>query len=160
MHVSRYRSVVYLQLFLIFVDLFINSFGLLFAEQNVVSLVIFVIQDVCLVFALIVLFLVFFNTYIFQAGLVYLLVRKFRTTIIITVLYLALSVGLHVWTVTKKWNSSSKYIWEDGFQALFVMQRVGSVLYYCLYKRAILKLGDPKYYRDSVWIRTEFARVH
>eukprot|EP00112_Aurelia_sp_Birch-Aquarium-sp1_P010244 Seg2197.1 transcript_id=Seg2197.1/GoldUCD/mRNA.D3Y31 product="Transmembrane protein 138" protein_id=Seg2197.1/GoldUCD/D3Y31 len=160
MHVSRYRSVVYLQLFLVFVDLFINSFGLLFQGQNVVLLVIFVIQDVCLVFALIVLFLVFFNTYIFQAGLVYLLVRKFRTTIIITVLYLSLSVGLHVWTVTKKWNSKSKYIWEDGFQALFVFQRVGSVLYYFLYKRTVLKLGDPRYYRDSDWIRTEFLRVH
>ena len=60
----------------------------------------------CLVFALIVLFLVFFNTYIFQAGLVYLLVRKFRTTIIITVLYLALSVGLHVWTVVSTSFSS------------------------------------------------------
>ena len=35
----------------------------------------------------------------FQAGLVYLLVRKFKTTIIVTIFYLALSVGLHVWTV-------------------------------------------------------------
>ena len=60
----------------------------------------------CLVFALIVLFLVFFNTYIFQAGLVYLLVRKFRTTIIVTVFYLALSVGLHVWTVVSTGISS------------------------------------------------------
>ncbi|XP_065072379.1 transmembrane protein 138-like [Rhopilema esculentum] len=160
MHVSRYRTVVYLQLFLIFIDLFINSFGLLFQNRNVVLLVIFVIQDVSLVFALIVLFLVFFNTYVFQAGLVYLLVRKFKTTIIVTIFYLALSVGLHVWTVTKKWNTENKYIWEDAFQALFVVQRVGSVLYYCLYKRTIIKLGDPRYYRDSVWIRTEFARVH
>ena len=59
----------------------------------------FSIQDVCILFALIVVFLVFFNTYIFQAGLVFLLIRKFKTTIIITVLYLLLSLGLHVWTM-------------------------------------------------------------
>ena len=57
------------------------------------------IQDVCIIFAIIIVFLVFFNTYIFQAGLVSLLIRKFKTTIIISVLYLALSVGLHVWTM-------------------------------------------------------------
>ena len=57
------------------------------------------IQDLCIVFAIIVVFLVFFNTYIFQAGLVSLLIRKFKTTIIISILYLALSVGLHVWTM-------------------------------------------------------------
>lgn len=57
------------------------------------------IQDVCIIFAIIVVFLVFFNTYIFQAGLVSLLIRKFKTTIIISITYLALSVGLHVWTM-------------------------------------------------------------
>ena len=57
------------------------------------------IQDLCIIFAIIVVFLVFFNTYIFQAGLVSLLIRKFKTTIIISILYLALSVGLHVWTM-------------------------------------------------------------
>lgn len=63
------------------------------------------IQDLCIIFAIIVVFLVFFNTYIFQAGLVSLLIRKFKTTIIISILYLALSVGLHVWTmVSAPWS--------------------------------------------------------
>ena len=42
MQVSRYRSVVYLQLFLLFIDVFINSFALLFQDKNVILLVIFV----------------------------------------------------------------------------------------------------------------------
>jgi hypothetical protein len=67
----------------------------------ILFLVVFVfsIQDVCIILAIIVVFLLFFNTYIFQAGLVSLLIRKFKTTIIIAVIYLALSVGLHVWTM-------------------------------------------------------------
>ena len=38
----------------------------------------------------------FFNTYIFQAGLVIILVKKFKTTIIITFIYLAFCIALHV----------------------------------------------------------------
>ena len=72
-----------------------------FTAVKTIYLLIFLlrIQDVCIIFAIIVVFLVFFNTYIFQAGLVSLLIRKFKTTIIISVAYLALSVGLHVWTM-------------------------------------------------------------
>ena len=55
------------------------------------------IQDVCILFAIIVVFLLFFNTYIFQAGLVSILISKFKATIIFVLVYLGLSVGLHVW---------------------------------------------------------------
>ncbi|XP_068710058.1 transmembrane protein 138-like [Montipora capricornis] len=158
MRVSRFFFVVFLQLLFLFVDLFINSFGVLFHTADVVLLVLFIIQDLCIVFAIIVVFLVFFNTYIFQAGLVSLLIRKFKTTIIISVSYLALSVGLHVWTMTLKWGAPQRYVWNEAFQALFVFQRVGAVLYYYFYKRTALRLGDPRFYKDSQWLREEFAR--
>ncbi|CAB4017901.1 transmembrane 138-like [Paramuricea clavata] len=128
--------------------------------EDVILLVLYIIQDVCILFELIVVFLVFFNTYIFQAGLVFLLIRKFKTTIIITVLYLLLSLGLHVWTMTRKWGDPEKYTWQGGFQVLYVFQRLGSVFYYYYYKRTCLKLGDPRFYQESEWLRREFARVH
>ncbi|CAH3142548.1 unnamed protein product [Porites evermanni] len=160
MKVSRFCFVVYLQLLFLFVDLFINSFGELFRTADVVLLVLYIIQDLCIIFAIIVVFLVFFNTYIFQAGLVSLLIRKFKTTIIISILYLALSVGLHVWTMTLKWGAPRRFIWSEAFQTLFVFQRVGAVLYYYFYKRTALRLGDPRFYKDSQWLREEFARTH
>ncbi|XP_046845387.1 transmembrane protein 138-like isoform X2 [Xenia sp. Carnegie-2017] len=160
MRVSRYRPVVYLQLLFLFFDIFINSFGDLFRTEDVILLVLYIIQDVCILFALIVVFLVFFNTYIFQAGLVFLLIRKFKTTITITVFYLFLSLGLHVWTMTRKWGDPQKYIWDGGYQVVYVIQRLGSVLYYYYYKRTCLKLGDPRYYQESQWLRNEFARLH
>lgn len=160
MHVSRYRPVVYLQLFLLFIDIFVNAFGELFRSNDVVILVIFVIQDVCLLLALIVLFLVFFNTFVFQAGLIFLLVRKFKPTIMCIVLYLTLSVALHVWTMHRKWGDGIEYIWIDSFQALYAIHRVVSTIYYFTYKRAMVKLADPRYYRDTEWLRKEFARVH
>ena len=41
MRVSRYRPVVYLQLFLLFLDIFINSFGDLFRAEDVILLVLY-----------------------------------------------------------------------------------------------------------------------
>ncbi|XP_015770972.1 PREDICTED: transmembrane protein 138-like [Acropora digitifera] len=160
MKVSRFCFVVYLQLLFLFVDLFINSFGELFRTADVVLLLLYIIQDVCIIFAIIVVFLVFFNTYIFQAGLVSLLIRKFKTTIIISITYLALSVGLHVWTMTLKWGAPRRFVWSEAFQALFVFQRIGAVLYYYFYKRTALRLGDPRFYKDSQWLREEFSRTH
>ena len=34
-----------------------------------------------------------------------------------------------------------------------------SVIYYFTYKRAMIKLSDPKYYRDTEWLRKELARI-
>merc|ERR1712005_35933 len=54
--------------------------------------------------ALVILFLTFFNTFVFQAGLISLLVRKFKTAISCIVIYLVLSLALHIWTMSQKWG--------------------------------------------------------
>ena len=85
---SRYRSVLLVQISLLIVDLLINTFCEYLRFESVILLVVFVIQDVCLVFSLIIVFLSFFSTYIFQAGLVGVLVQQFRTPILVTVVYI------------------------------------------------------------------------
>ncbi|XP_041452989.1 transmembrane protein 138-like [Lytechinus pictus] len=159
MQVSQYRGVLYLQYFLLFVDLFINAFCDLLRLDNVTQLVLFIIQDIAQIFATIVIFLMFFNTYVFQAGLVGYLVVKFKFTIVIVFVYFMLCVGLHVWTMTLRWNNVDAYIWNNGYQALYVFQRVGAVFYYYYYKRTALRLGDPRFYRDSRWLREQFDKV-
>jgi hypothetical protein len=61
----------------------------------------FSIQDICILLAIIVIFLLFFNTYIFQAGLVNILISKFKWPILIVLVYLGLSIGLHVWCLVR-----------------------------------------------------------
>ncbi|XP_062610820.1 transmembrane protein 138-like [Saccostrea cucullata] len=93
--------------------------------------ILYSIQDVCILFAVIVVFLLFFNTYIFQAGLVNILIEKFKVAIGITFIYFGLNVGLHVWEMTLRWDEPNLYIWgTPGFIPLFVIQRTGAVLYY------------------------------
>ena len=39
-----------------------------------------------------------------------------------------------------------------------IMCLSGAVLYYYFYKRTALRLGDPRFYQDSEWIRREFEK--
>ncbi|XP_064605088.1 transmembrane protein 138-like [Liolophura sinensis] len=159
MLLSRYMPVLYMQYFLLLVDLFMNSFVELLRFENVILLVLFVIQDVCIIFAVIVVFLLFFNTYIFQAGLVGILINKFKTTISVVFVYFALCLALHIWGTTQRWENPNMFMWDNpGYRALFIIQRTASVFYYYFYKRTALKLGDPRYYQDSSWIRREFEK--
>lgn len=157
MKVFQYGFIATLQLFLLVIDVLINTASEHFRASELHLLVLYIVQDVSLVMALIILFLVFFNTYVFKAGLVSILIRKFVATIVVTLIYLGLCLSLHVWALKLRWNKEPNYyIWddgEDGYLILYVCQRAGSVLYYFFYKRTTLRLGDPNYYKDSAWLR-------
>ncbi|ERE78993.1 transmembrane protein [Cricetulus griseus] len=156
---SNYSLVLSLQFLLLSYDLFVNSFSELLRMAPVIQLVLFIIQDIAILFNIIIIFLMFFNTFVFQAGLVSLLFHKFKGTIILTAVYLALSISLHVWVMNLRWKNSSSFIWTDGLQTLFVFQRLAAVLYFYFYKRTAVRLGDPRFYQDSLWLRKEFMQV-
>lgn len=96
---SNYSLVLSLQFLLLSYDLFVNSFSELLRMAPVIQLVLFIIQDIAILFNIIIIFLMFFNTFVFQAGLVNLLFHKFKGTIILTAVYLGLSISLHVWVM-------------------------------------------------------------
>ncbi|NWS88403.1 TM138 protein, partial [Toxostoma redivivum] len=154
---SNYSLVLFLQFLLLSYDLFVNSFSELLRTAPAVQLVLFIIQDIAIVFNVIIVFLMFFNTYVFQAGLVNLLFHKFKGTIVLSAAYLALSISFHVWIMNLRWRDSSRFIWTEGLQTLFVFQRLAAVLYFYFYKRTAVHLGDPLFYQDSLWLRKEFA---
>ncbi|XP_041326362.1 transmembrane protein 138 isoform X2 [Pyrgilauda ruficollis] len=131
---SNYSLVLFLQFLLLSYDLFVNSFSELLRTAPAVQLVLFIIQDIAIVFNVIIIFLMFFNTYVFQAGLVNLLFHKFKGTILLSAAYLVLSISFHVW-----------------------IMRLAAVLYCYFYKRTAVHLGDPLFYQDSLWLRKEFA---
>ncbi|XP_065259178.1 transmembrane protein 138 isoform X1 [Emys orbicularis] len=156
---SNYSLVLSLQFLLIVYDLFVNSFSELLRTAPVIQLVLFIIQDIAVLFNIIIIFLMFFNTFVFQAGLVNLLFHKFKGTIVLSAAYLVLSIAFHIWVMNLRWKNSTRFVWTDGLQALFVFQRLAAVLYCYFYKRTALHLGDPRFYQDSLWLRKEFAQV-
>ncbi|XP_038260542.1 transmembrane protein 138 isoform X2 [Dermochelys coriacea] len=156
---SNYSLVLFLQFLLLVYDLFVNSFSELLRTAPVIQLVLFIIQDIAILFNIIIIFLMFFNTFVFQAGLVNLLFHKFKGTIVLSAAYLVLSIAFHVWVMNLRWKNATRFVWTDGLQALFVFQRLVAVLYCYFYKRTALHLGDPHFYQDSLWLRKEFAQV-
>ncbi|XP_046898143.1 transmembrane protein 138-like isoform X3 [Hypomesus transpacificus] len=156
---NNYSLVLLIQLSLLTFDLFVNSFSELLRAAPVVQLVLFIIQDISILFNLIIILLMLFNTYVFQVGLVSLLLERFRALLLLSALYLTFSISLHSWIVNLRWLNSNRYVWTDGLQVLFVFQRTASVLYYYFYKRTTEYLGDPRLYEDSPWLREAFARA-
>ncbi|KAM4618048.1 transmembrane protein 138 [Discoglossus pictus] len=156
---DNYSLVLSLQFLLLLFDLFVNSFSELLRSAPVIQLVLFILQDVGTLFAAIILFLMLFNTFVFQAGLLGLLCQRFQVTVMICALHLGLSVALHVWIMNLRWKTQNVFIWSDGLLALYVLQRFVAVLYFYFYKRTILNLGDSRFYHDSLWLRKEFARI-
>ncbi|KAM6942667.1 transmembrane protein 138-like isoform 1-T2 [Xenentodon cancila] len=100
-----------------------------------------------------------FNTYVFQIGLVAVLLERFRSLLMLSALYLTFSIILHSWIMNLRWLNTNRFIWTDSLQVMFVFQRSASVLYYYFYKRTSEHLGDPRLYEDSPWLQEVFARV-
>uniref|UniRef100_A0A8D3C154 Transmembrane protein 138 n=1 Tax=Scophthalmus maximus TaxID=52904 RepID=A0A8D3C154_SCOMX len=122
---SNYSLVLLIQLSLLSFDLFVNSFGELLRTEPAVQLVLFVIQDIATLFNLIIILLMLFNTYVFQVGLVAVLLERFRSLLMLSALYLTFSIILHSWLMNLRWLNTNRFIWTDGLQVLFVFQRAG-----------------------------------
>ncbi|VCX37385.1 unnamed protein product [Gulo gulo] len=63
-------------------------------------LVLFFIQDTAILFNISILFLLFSNTFVFQAGLGNPVFQKFKGTALLTAVFFAPSIFLHVWVIT------------------------------------------------------------
>lgn len=149
---SRYCLMLVVQFGLLLVDISVNCFSDFARNTSVVVLLLFIIQDVCLIFALISLVLSFFSTYAFQAGLIELLYDRFRVAVIISTVYLIFTITLHSWSLSERWGHPLEHIWPDGLIWLCVIQRLLAVLYYYHYKRSVLRISDPRFYEDFNWV--------
>ncbi|XP_062522921.1 transmembrane protein 138-like [Corticium candelabrum] len=137
MRVARYRLILCLQFLLLAIDLVVNSFSGLFATEDVVLLVLYIVQDASLVFEIIILFLLFFNTYVFRAGLVTLLIRKFKSAIVLCFVYLTLCLVYHIWTLKLQWGSLQLFI------ITCICGRYGSLVIRCI-------TGTPSGYKQNL----------
>ena len=99
------------------------------------------------------------------------LVKEFRTPIMVTLLYIGLSIAFHVWSLHVRWYEPMSFWWTDGLLALFVLQRFSnyifpifsscklkskisaSAFYYYYYKRTALTITNPRFYEDLSWLQ-------
>lgn len=154
---SQFRPILCLQLLLILIDIFINTFCHFFNARMISLLVMFVIQDIATVFCIIIIFLMFFNTYIFRAGMLNILFGYFRKSLVIASFYLILSIALHGWTLSVRFYDAD-VLWTRGYLSLYVIHRAWSAVYYYVIKRTTLRVVDPRFYQDGKWLRSKLAK--
>ncbi|KAK0182107.1 hypothetical protein PV327_000276 [Microctonus hyperodae] len=152
---KQYTAIVFLQNLLLLFDICVNSFASFARNQSIELLSLYVIQDFCLILALTLLLVNFFATYIFQAGLIQLLYVRFRLTLILCVVYIILSISLHIWHMSIHWYQPLIHYWTKSFHSLYSIQRTVAVMYYYFYKRASLRIGDPRFYEGSSWMEQQ-----
>ncbi|CAB3222769.1 unnamed protein product [Arctia plantaginis] len=149
----RYTFCIFFQVTFITCDLIFNCISL-FPRSRDGLLVLFIFQDLFLVLSVTTMLMTFFSTYLFQAGLVEVLVRKFRTAGAVCVAYILASVALHAVWLLEKWDSPES-ISTPMLIFLFTVQRCLSPWYYFFYKRAALRVSDPRFYEDIDWINQQ-----
>lgn len=153
-----YLTVLTFQLTLLFLDLLLNTFSDLWRYSFVIQLVLHVIQDIGIVCNIIILFLMFANTYVFRAGFVGILISRFRFTLITCFAYLIISIAWHFWNLKCKWNNPGVYSWTTYLLVLYILQRSCAVFYYYFYKRSAFLVVDPCFYEDTEWLRQKVSK--
>ncbi|KAG7213247.1 hypothetical protein KM043_002547 [Ampulex compressa] len=120
-------------------------------------LTIYVIQDFFLIVALTLLLVTFFSTYIFQVGLIQVLYRRFLITLVLCIMYTMLSIGFHTWHINSLWASPARHYWMKVFHTFQALHKTVAVLYYYSYKRASLRIADPRFYEASSWVEKQLS---
>lgn len=151
--VTRYSFCLFFQMAFMLCDLLFNCMSL-FPRTRDGLLVIFIFQDLFLILSITTMSMTFFSTYLFQAGLVEVLIRKFRAAAGVCAAYLAASVALHVAWLLDKWTDRDS-ISTPPLIFLFTLQRCLSPWYYFFFKRAALRISDPRFYEDIDWINRQ-----
>lgn len=159
---GRFRLIILLQFALLAIDVTINVLSELHRSSAVTLLLLFIVQDFCVVSSLLVMCLTIFNTYAFQAGRFREVMSRFKTPVAVNLLYLALSLSLHVWTMdtTEDESSVRRQLSRQNSAidvALYTLQRFVGVWHYYFYKKTALCMADDRLYRPSEKISSKEA---
>lgn len=148
MAVGRYTLRLIAQTLLLLLDLTINTFGILFRKYSLALLLLFILQDVGLLLSLALLLIALFGTRVWKSGFGSWLIEKFRAVLVISLIYFLLTTILYVWMLIESGSKSLKYHWSVGLHIFYILHRMMAPLYYYFYKRAALRLSDPRFYMD------------
>jgi hypothetical protein len=106
-------------------------------------------------FVLLVLFLLFFGTYLFQVGLVSVVVREFAATLWVVAGYFAVFAAYAAVKLTGIAAAGPDGLWASPLFVLFsVLQKLAACGYYLALLRAAVRLGEAKYYTKGPWVKS------
>ncbi|KAJ3035174.1 hypothetical protein HK097_004270 [Rhizophlyctis rosea] len=113
------------------------------------------IQILLLGLNFVILFIRFAHTYPFRVGMVQIIIKDFRVTVWTAGIYAVTLLVYRIYGGTVVFNCKDQPcdIWTDGYQILYTLCRLSAILYYFGTFRAACQICEPKYYKDSEWLR-------
>lgn len=119
-----------------------------------VLLGLFGLQAVIQVSIFLVLFLAATETYLFQVGLLGILIRSISTVLILQPIYGIFTIAAGAYRVQRLSGSDTlNDLWQDDtFIALSTLQKIVAVPYYFANIRTTIMLEDPMYFQKEPWI--------
>lgn len=118
---KRYSFVLLVQLSFLVSDLVFNTVGVFLKEKKSITFLFF-LQDAFLILSLASLVYSCYSTYVYQAGLTGIINRQFRGPVLITLIYIILSISLHVTTIY--YDAYKEGVWPKAITTLFVIQKL------------------------------------
>ncbi|CAL2031378.1 unnamed protein product [Caenorhabditis brenneri] len=156
---SKYPYVLSTQLLMLSIDVLFNALSVLCYGNNMALLLIFILQDTLLIMLSLVLFVSFTATFVFQLGLIHIVMLQFLPTVIVSIFYTFVSIGYHYASLSSTWDDQSINIFMRApLLTFFIFHKVISCIFYSYYKRTALQISDPKYNSDSTWLRELFIK--
>ncbi|VDM64307.1 unnamed protein product [Angiostrongylus costaricensis] len=156
---SKYPLLLGVQLGMLLADLAFNAASVLMFGNRTVLLMMYILQDTLILLSVVVLVIAFSSTFVFQAGLIFLLFKRFASTLISAFVYLAFTIAFHYISLNIRWdNPTASIFFTPHILILYVAQKFCSAVHYAMYKRSALLLVDPKYHGDSEWLRSKIRK--
>jgi len=104
---------------------------------------------------LLLIFLLFFSTYLFQVGLISEVIREFRAILYVMLLYLVV-YGIYAGVKLSLFAGQGikqDNLWnETSFLALSIIQKITALGYYGMLLSTTLRLGETKWYQRGPWV--------
>uniref|UniRef100_A0A1I8AKX9 Transmembrane protein 138 n=1 Tax=Steinernema glaseri TaxID=37863 RepID=A0A1I8AKX9_9BILA len=140
---NKFEAVLLLQVSMMLLDIGFNTAEIVLSQHSSILLMLYILQDTNILMTLIVMLISFSSTFVFQAGLISLLLRRFTPTIIVSLLYLALTVAFHIVSLRLDVNKPAGNLWDVGITVLSVLQKLRSFLLLLLQTNVSFALRSP-----------------
>jgi len=103
---------------------------------------------------ILVLFLLFFGTYLFQVGLVSEVAKSFKVTFASIALYIVVFGIYAAIKISLSTGESQDALWsKPSFVCMSILQKLFAIGYYLALVSATIRLGEAKWYRKSHWVK-------
>lgn len=104
---------------------------------------------------LLLIFLLFFGTYLFQVGLIGELLKEFKGVLFAALAYIAVYscyAGVKLSYFAGDQISEDNLWGKQAFVAMSVLQKLAALGYYVLILHTTLRLGEAKWYQRGPWV--------